>query len=343
MKKIVILLGLVWLALILVFFLVPQKSNHKSIINDSKSDTISILAVGDIMLSREVAARINKNNPDYPFDNTSKLTTNADLTIGNLESPFTYGKSDTNQNSMVFGAELKSVEGLKNAGFDGVNLANNHFSNQGIDGMNLTFDTLNNNGIGYFGAGRNFTEAHTPLIKNIDNVKIALLGYTDKDVLPANSIATDSTPGVAEMDVNQVKLDIAEAKTKADIIIISMHSGYEYTPYANSRQIEFAHTAIDNGADIVIGHHPHVVQATETYKGKTIIYSLGNFVFDQPWSVETQQGIIAKIKFENNNLTKMELIPFHIYDWSQPSILINDELEYRSILNRIQAASKKLI
>lgn len=302
----------------------------------------TMLAVGDVMLSREVSVKINQNGLDFPFANIKDVTNSTNLTVGNLESPFTSGKSITDQNSMIFGAELKSITGLKNAGFDALNLANNHFFNQGQEGMNLTFNILNTNSIGYFGAGADFNSAHQPLIKKVKDIKIAFLGYSDKDVLPANATATTATPGVAVAGLEQVKIDIAGAKTKADVIIVSMHSGYEYTPYANQRQIEFAHAAVDAGADIIIGHHPHVVQAIEDYKGKKIFYSLGNFVFDQPWSTETKQGLMVKFYFDGKNLTKTDLIPIKIENWVQPRVLLSSEPEYQTILNRIQMASEKL-
>lgn len=281
--------------------------------------TWTILAVGDIMMSREVSVKINQFGPDYPFTNISDMTKSTNLTVGNLEAPFTAGQSDTDPNTMIFGAELKSVQGLKNAGFDLVNLANNHFGNQGKEGMDLTFKTLNENNIDYFGT------TSQPLIKTIKDVRIAFLGYTEPI-----------------MKIEQLKTDIAAAKTQADIIIVSMHAGYEYTPYANTRQIEFAHAAVDAGADIVIGHHPHVVQGIEDYKGKKIFYSLGNFVFDQPWSKETKQGLMVKLTFDGKKLIKTDLIPIKIENWCQPRVLASDEPEYNSILKRIQTASERL-
>jgi len=297
--------------------------------------------VGDISFSREIANKVDTKGVDFPLKEVKDILQKADITIGNLESPFMDGKPNKSAGSMIFGAELKNIPALKQAGFDAMNLANNHFSNQGQEGMLLTFETLKSNNIGYFGAGNNFKEAHSPYIMTVNNLKLAFLGYTDLDVLPANSIATEDRAGVAVMDEVQVQIDILEAKKLADMVFVSMHSGIEYTPYANNRQIDFAHTSIDAGADLVFGHHPHVVQGTEIYKDKTIIYSLGNFVFDQPWSKETQQGLIAQISFKSKKLEKMELIPVHIYDWAQPTV-ITDQDEIAEINQRILESSNKL-
>jgi poly-gamma-glutamate synthesis protein (capsule biosynthesis protein) len=242
---------------------------------------------------------------------------------------------------MVFGAETKAIEGLKNAGFDLVNLANNHFSNQGKAGMNYTFDLLNQYGIGYFGAGTNETKAHAPAIKTVNGIEIAFLGYSDRDVLPGNSIAISDTPGLAPMDIDQAKIDILNAKKIADLVMVSMHSGTEYTPFSNNKQISFARSAIDAGANLVFGHHPHVVQGYEHYKGKLIIYSLGNFIFDQAWSKETQQGLATKLTFEGENLVTMNLIPLRIKNWCQPTPL-ESGTEYDEILRRINLGSEKL-
>jgi len=310
------LLGLIFL---FFYFYGPQKiqTSFQPILQSEQ--TWSLIGVGDIQLSREVASKIDLYGVDYPFEKTADLTGSANLTIGNLESPFFEGESNTDPNTMIFGAELKSVAGLKNAGFDALNLANNHFSNQGKEGENLTMDVLTKNDINYFGT------PEQPLIKTIKNNRIAFLGYSEPT-----------------MDAGQVKLDIESAKAKADTIIVSIHAGYEYTPYANSRQIEFARAAVDAGAEVVLGHHPHVVQGIEDYKGKKIFYSLGNFIFDQPWSEETKQGLMVKLNFEGKYLTSTELIPIKIENWCQPRILASDEKEYQTILERIKTASDKL-
>ena len=305
-------------------------------------ETWTLLAVGDIQLSRECAIKIKQEGPLYPFEKIKDLTQSTNLTVGNLESPFFDGQANTDPNTMIFGAEKEALEGVKDAGFDVLNLANNHFSNQGREGMNTTFDVLAGNDIGYFGAGTNFTAARQAQIKEVKNFKVAFLGYTDPGVLPSDSAATNSTPGVAVMDVEQAKLDIAAAKSQADIIIVSMHAGYEYPPNPNKRQIEFAYAAIDAGADVVLGHHPHVVQAIEDYKGKKIFYSLGNFVFDQAWSNETKQGLVVRLTFDGKDLSKTDLVPIKIENWCQPRVLSEDDPEYQSILNRIQMASEKL-
>jgi len=299
----------------------------------------SMIAVGDIMLSRHVDQKMAQNGYSYPFEKIKDYLKNADLTIANLESPFKEGLSP--REGMVFGANKKAIEGLKLAEFDLINLANNHFGNQGENGAELTFNWLKENGFSYIGAGKTDSEAHTPVIKEIKGQKIAFLGYTDTDVIPTSYIALDSRAGVAAMDINRLKEDIFKVKEKVDLVIISMHSGTEYTPSPNERQKEFAHAAIEAGADMVTGHHPHVVQAIEFYNNKFIFYSLGNFIFDQMWSTETRQGIILKLSFTFGRLTDTEILPIKIDDFSQPHFLEEKE-EQETILKRIFEASEKL-
>ena len=331
---------------ILLIWPKPKFGSMKPLINQpaisEKAQIWTLTAVGDMQLSRQVATKINQNGPDYPFAKIKNTIHSSNILMGNLESPFTLDNANTDSNTMIFGAETKTVKGLRNAGFNLLNLANNHFSNQGKDGMDLTFKTLADNNIDYFGAGTDFDSAHKPFVKKVGDIKIAFLGYTDKDVLPANSIPNSDTPGVAVMDIDQAKIDIAKAKTQADMVIISMHSGTEYTPNPNQKQIEFAHAAIDSGADLVLGHHPHVVQAIEKYKGKKIFYSLGNFIFDQAWSKETQEGLIIKLTFTNTSITNTELMPIKIENWCQPRLLESTEPAYNDILERISTASDKL-
>lgn len=298
----------------------------------------SLIAVGDIMLARHVGKKIlDSGNFSLPFIETNDITQDADITFANLESPFS-PQGQTIFEGMVFGAEGRTIEGLKLAGIDIVSLANNHFGNMGQTGMNYTFDLLEQNDIKYCGGGRDFDQAHKFKIVNAKNLKVAFLGYDGVDSTPVSYRADEISSGLAYASVSQLKNDIDLAKTRSDIIIVSLHAGNEYTPYPNDVQIGFAHEAIDQGADLVIGHHPHVVQKIEIYNGKPIFYSLGNFVFDQMWSQNTRIGLIVKISFNNDNVEKFELIPVKIYDYNQPQIM--SENNAKTVLDPIISISE---
>ncbi|HDS11355.1 MAG TPA: hypothetical protein ENN77_00435, partial [Candidatus Wirthbacteria bacterium] len=261
--------------------------------NDCFSDLITIIGVGDIMLSRHVGTMIRQaGDNSLPFRKTAEFLASADLTFGNLESPFNNTGAIITE-GMRFKAEPETIEGLLLSGFDMLSLANNHFGDQGRAGMAYTFDYLNQHEIKYFGAGHDRQEAYSPKGRLVKNKQICFLGYNE--ISPDVYQASDTQAGHAWMHEPDVRASIEQTKKGCDYLIASFHWGIEYTPYPTTNQKKFARLAIDSGADMVISHHPHVVQAVEFYQGKFIAYSLGNFVFDQMWSTETQQGLIAKL------------------------------------------------
>jgi poly-gamma-glutamate synthesis protein (capsule biosynthesis protein) len=147
------------------------------------------------------------------------------------------------------------------------------------------------------------------------------------------SVAGTSTLGLAGMDINKMTTAVTELKTEVDLVAILIHAGAEYTNKPNKQQIAFAHAAIDAGADLVIGHHPHWVQITEIYNGRPILYSLGNLIFDQMWSLETQQGALAEITVTDKQLDSIRIIPIKIIDYGQATLATGTEKEL--ILNRL--------
>jgi poly-gamma-glutamate synthesis protein (capsule biosynthesis protein) len=296
----------------------------------SKPEEVSLIAVGDVMLSRGVAKKIKQyNNSNYPFLETKDYLQSGDLVLGNLETPITAGR-EIQSGEMVFRSEPGIEVALKNAGFNILSLANNHTLNFGEKGLQDTFSYLNQAGIKYVGAGENQQAANESVYLEIKGIKFAFLAYNYADVGPKLA----SEPTLAFMDPARMAETVKNAKQNADFVIVSMHAGTEYAALPNSFQKNFARAAIDAGAEIVIGHHPHVVETMEKYKGKYIFYSLGNFIFDQMWSRETRQGLILKAFFTKAGLTKIQFSPILIEDYSQPRI-INDA-EADSILNRLK-------
>lgn len=309
------------------------------ILNTKYQIQTTVLAVGDIMLSRHVYT-ITKNtgNYNYPFLQTYTKLKSADITFANFEAPI-YNQGAPVTEGMIFKVEPKMTSGIKLSGFDILSLANNHFGNQGQAGMLYTTKYLRKNNINYCGGGKDDKEAYAPAYITKNNLIFAFLCYTDPNIDPR--IAGPNKPGNAMMYQSKLKEGIATARKNADVVIVSMHSGTEYTPDPNYNQQKFAHLAIKYGADIVIGHHPHVVEAIEMYKGRPILYSLGNFVFDQMWSTETTQGIGVNITFTGSQISKIDIMPLKIRNYAQPYFLPENS-EYNSIINRIITASQKL-
>lgn len=289
----------------------------------SRDNIVHLLAVGDIMLSRNVGQKMVKyKDYKYPFEDTSGLLQKADITFGNLETPLLSGPPVYTP-SMIFRADPECAPALSWAGFDVLSLANNHIMNKGQKGLENTLELLKQEEILGVGAGRDFGEAHQYKIIERKGIKIGFLAY----VYPGNLEATEERGGVAIMKEEELLFDLKEAKKEADLVIISMHSGTEYKRYSNALQKDFARRAIDGGADLVLGHHPHWFQIVERYKDKYIIYSLGNFVFDQMWSEETREGMIASIYLDKDGVEALEFIPIKIQDFSQPRFVGGEDQE----------------
>src|SRR5690606_29914044 len=157
-----------------------------------------------------------------------------------------------------------------------------------------------------------------PALLERNGVRFAFLAYNDADVVPASYFAGEERYGTAKMDVDRMAADVELARAVADVVIVSMHSGTEYKFEPNSRQTSFARAAIDAGADMILGHHAHVVQRAEWYDGKLILYGLGNFIFDQMWSMPTRYGLGAQLYFEGTHLKDVTLHPVLIHDYAQP-------------------------
>lgn len=284
-----------------------------------------LVAGGDVMLSRHVGTKIRESGDNaLSFRKIGNIFKEADIAFVNLESPF-YDQGDYVTEGMVFKSEPETIEGLEYSGIDIVSLANNHARNKGEAGLLYTFDYLTGNDMEFVGAGSNFEEAHQEKILENNGIKFAFLAYTYSDGVDFTSSVTQEDPDVAFMEIGQMNKDVERSSKNADVVVVSMHAGIEYKSYSNKQQQEFAKSAIDSGADLVLGHHPHVVQNTEKYNDGFIIYSMGNLVFDQMWSQETREGLIAKCEFENENLKKIEFIPVIIENYNQPRKTTSEE------------------
>jgi len=303
MKK--ILVSLVLLIILIIIFYLYLASNKQSFVKSSKpsanpvpvtgkgvrSQTITLISTGDIGLVRDINYEIQKrHDPNYPFLKIGDYLKNADLTITNLEGPL-INNCPIILTGFKFCGEDTNVKGLVYAGIDAASLANNHSTNFGLDGLSQTSTILKSAGITPFGQNNNIEYL------NIKGKKVALLGFVE---LGNNWTGlNNATPeNVAEL--------VSEAKTKADIVITAFHWGVEYTRKPTQNQLNLAHIAIDNGADIVLGNHPHWIQENEIYKDKFITYAQGNTIFDQDWSQETKEGIIYKFEYKNGKFKKID-------------------------------------
>ena len=268
-----------------------------------------ILLGGDIMLSRYVGRVAHqKSDPGWPLHEVSELLSSADLAFANLESPFS-DRGHAVEKGMVFKAEPDMIQALLDAGIDVVSTANNHARDCGRYGVEYTFDWLEQHGIRAVGTGATAEAARQGTVLDRNGVRFGFLAYTYDQ---SNGNHPDLDDRIAMMSPAGVAGDVKEMLTRADTVLVSMHAGVEYQRKPNAQQQAFAQAAIDAGASVVIGHHPHVTQPVESYRNGVIFYSLGNLVFDQFQQKETQRGWIADLRFAGKLLAECSVIPVDI-------------------------------
>ena len=247
------------------------------------SVTLTITAVGDCTFSGEVGSKSNKrflryaqeNGYDYFFQNVRPIFEADDLTIVNLEGPLT-SSNKQKKHGYVFKADPECVKILTGSSVELCNLANNHSMDYGVTGLKETASILEENGIGYCG----FTQAWSATIKG---VRVTALGFTKWD----NTL-------------EDVAKAVYEARQSCDLLIVNMHWGWERQYEQCDAQKKMGRLAIDAGADLVIGTHPHVYQGIEQYKGRYIVYSLGNFCFAGNANPEDKRCFIFQQTFSFN-------------------------------------------
>lgn len=265
---------------------------------NAQAEPVNLIFAGDIMLDDGPGRLIGQGgDPLAPF---SAILQAADYRIGNLECPI--AESGAPLDNKIYNFRAKpSVLPVLQGRFDAVALANNHSGDYGHAAFRETMHHLDSAGITYFGGGRNLAEAHKPLWIERKGLKIAVLAYNE--FKPRSFEAGADWPGVAWSEDDQVIADIRAAKVAgADLVIPFMHWGWEKEGQPSQRQKILARKMIDEGAALVVGGHPHVTQGAETYKGKPIIYSLGNFVFDGFDYPAGQRGWLLRLKLDKSGV-----------------------------------------
>lgn len=295
--------------------------DHAWINNLPEDKKITLVATGDVIPARSVNYKtIQAKDFTWAWKNIAPLLSSGDITLVNLESPLIQGCKTTVE-GMVFCGDPRHMEGLLLSGVDVVNLANNHAGNYGKEGIEETKQLLEDSGMLVVGLGETG-------MKKTKGVTFAFLGFDDigPTVLP-----------IARAEEKEMERQIRDARAKADIVVVSIHWGVEYTDKPSERQKELAHLAVDSGADLVIGNHPHWIQSLEFYNGKVIMYAHGNTIFDQMWSEETKFGVIGTYTFYDKQLVDIEFFPTYIKDYGQPMLVEGTEKEV--ILDHLQNIS----
>jgi poly-gamma-glutamate capsule biosynthesis protein CapA/YwtB (metallophosphatase superfamily) len=272
------------------------------------ADEIVINAVGDIMLAGRWAATIRKNGYDSPFLSVAHILKSGDISIANLESPIARSGSEFTDKKFHFRAEPEIAGALIGSGINLVTLANNHSMDFGGEALTETMAHLDNAGIAWIGAGENLSEARKMALYTIKGKKIAFLGYSLTH--PDDFFAGRNRPGTTPGFENIIVADISRARQQADYVIVSFHWGTEGRSDLQPYQRKVAHKAIDAGADVIIGHHPHVLRGIERYKTGIVFYSLGNFVFASKGKT-ADAGAMVRLRFSNEK-REAELLPLDV-------------------------------
>ncbi len=278
---------------------VKLPSEDKNIIKINpkpKEVNIQLAFVGDIMLDRGVKYMVTKYfASDYGqlFIKVRDELRSYDVLFANLEGPISDKGSDIG-GIYSFRMDPKVIPILKDAGFDVFSVTNNHVFNWGMTAYLDTLERLSDAGITYTGGGVMGSEAYREKVLNVSGVKIVFLAFSE--FRAGGTVSSSSDSGAAVIIEKEIRESVSRAKLNNDLVIVSYHFGTEYQAEPNAYQRKYAELAIDSGADLIIGHHPHVVQTLEQYKNAYIIYSLGNFIFDQYFSPETMQGGLLQVE-----------------------------------------------
>jgi poly-gamma-glutamate synthesis protein (capsule biosynthesis protein) len=295
-------------------FFLPHAPNRDTPIvpADDKPFSASILFTGDVMMARDVEGYIAANGKSWPFAKLGNTLKGADLVVGNFEGTIRDEQTIEGTNSFSFDTTPDNVQILKDAGFDVLSLANNHADDFGPAVTQYTRETIETYGIDTFGdavESKNFIAHET-----VNGMKFAFIGF--------HAFGED-----AESLIDTIKAEDAAG----NFVIMFSHWGVEYERDPYIAEVTAAHLFIDAGADAVIGAHPHVIQTTEIYKNVPIVYSLGNFLFDQSWSVPTKIGLTAKMTVTDDAVT-INFTPVYI---NQRQTMPADEATKKSALEAL--------
>lgn len=306
--------------------------------------SIKLFAVGDILLSESVAELIRNKGPKEPFVFVLDEFKKSDLLFGNLECPLS-NRGKPLKNKCCLCSPPETVKSLKHGGFNILSLANNHIFDYGYEGFKDTVVLLEENNISWFGAGKNLEEARKPAILSIDNLSIGFLGYAWDFIGSING--TKNNFGTAPLNEKIILEDVKNLKGKIDKMIVSLHWSYDKEKYPLPSQRDLAHKIIDAGADLILGHHPHVLQGIEKYGNGVIVYSLGNFIFPDIFfknyqitqKSENKESIIFECKMSRDEIKNLDIIPARTISLPQPKILKGEDKELT--LRKIEKLSER--
>lgn len=354
-------------------------------------DAITLCAAGDIC--------VNRDNPESIFELTSAVTREADITFGQLETNFSERGTPLVSCARPLRAHPRNVSALAFAGFDIVSMAGNHVLDYGTEALTETMEVLERNNIRTVGAGQNIAEARSPVVIERKGIRVVFLAYNS--ILPHRYWADEKRPGCAPVrittsyepyengqpgcpvkilthanrdDLEAMKSDIANAKTLADVVVVSLHGGLHLEPATlPTYQPEVARAAVDAGADLILGTHAHILKGMEIYKGKLITYCLSNFAFDMyrtakdfedphvkqlvklfphykfekdyptfAFPADSRKSMLLKCQISKQGIRRISFLPVLINTKGQPEILTRDNDDWSVVFNYMDELCKPL-
>jgi len=299
--------------------------------------TITIAAIGDLLFDLGPRSLINAHGGAAPLAKVASRLRSADLTIANLETTLSnrgeavHGKPA----HLIFNGHPKGILSLTSAGVDLVSLANNHAMDHGRIALADTIAALDKAKIGHVGAGMNTAAAWKPAIVTVKGRRVAYVTATQN--VPSYFLPSATRAGVANGHaMKKLLATVRAAHKKSDIVIVSIHWGVEQSFTPNAGQKHDARALIDAGADVVLSHHPHVMQGIDTYKGKLIAYSLGNFLFPYK-TVAGRKSFILKFQYGPKGVANITATPVYLGEWGRP--VVQTGASARAILGKLAAIS----
>lgn len=280
---------------------------------------ITVTAVGDMIFDSSPKQLIRAEGGAAPLEKMAPILSKADVTVGNLECPLSKRGSPVPGKTFTFQGDPRAVKGLTASGFDLLALANNHARDYGADALSDTFKYLEDAGIPWAGAGKNADGAWEPAIIERNGATIAFLSFSE--ITPPNFAATSKRSGTAyTLDNARVNRAIKAASAQADYVIVSFHWGTEGSHDPTARQVREGRAAIRAGADLVLSHHPHVIQGVEFYRKGLIAYSLANFLFD-PADMRRHDSLVLNATMTRKGVKAVTAQPVFLHPaYGQPRI-----------------------
>jgi poly-gamma-glutamate capsule biosynthesis protein CapA/YwtB (metallophosphatase superfamily) len=279
----------------------------------------TLLFVGDMMLGRDVEATMRQRDDwSHPFRPLGSRLRAADLTFGNLEC--VVAESGQPRTAYRFRADPRVLEGLRFAGFDVVSVANTHTTDWGPDALLEMLRQLTGHGIGFVGVDQG--DVQSPVIVEAGALRVGLLAFSH---YVGGEAARNDAVRIARIEGKQVIPAVEAARPDVDYLVVSLHGGEEFAPRATEAQRGIARAVIDAGADLVVGHHPHVPQEVEKYGRGFIAYSLGNFVFDH--LAASREGALLEVTLAGGRPSRIAYVRIRINDTFQPEAVSEQRWE----------------